>query len=290
MSNADVFRSLAQDMANAQKEGTKRIAEIEKETAQLLRDIGKENKERSAEVKSLLQDFARAHSEMASQLRTELGKVKPELAKVKAELAKVKPEIAAAESERKNQAEMEVRERAVEIKSLLAAFDKEENAMAAQLKAELAKVKSEITAAESERKNQAEAEIRARKFDVSSLLEGFKKDLAETATAWRELAATIQVTRGVAVAPRPVKSSKAVAEKPPAANVKKEMPGEKANPGKKVRLEEQILALISEHPEGIKLTEIAERTGVARIKAGNVTRMLVDEGKIIKEGLFYFSV
>lgn len=246
MSNADVFRSLAQDMANAQKEGTKRIAEIEKETAQLLRDVGKENKERSAEVKSLLQGFARAHSEMASQLRTELGKVKPELAKVKAELAKVKPEIAAAESERKSQAEAEIRARKSDVSRLLA--------------------------------------------DVSSLLEGFRRDLAETAGAWRDLAATMQATRGVAVAPRPVKSPKAAAEKPPAANVKKEMPGEKANPGEKVRLEEQILTLIGEHPKGIKLTEIAEKTGVARIKAGNVTRMLVDEGKIMKEGLFYFPV
>ncbi len=68
------------------------------------------------------------------------------------------------------------------------------------------------------------------------------------------------------------------------------MPVEEVLPEEKVRLEEEILHLIGEHPEGIRLVEIAERTGVARIKAGNVTRMLVDEGKIRKEGLLYFPV
>ena len=98
------------------------------------------------------------------------------------------------------------------------------------------------------------------------------------------LVATMQATRGVAVAPRRVRPLKVVAA------VEEEVPMKKADPEEKGRLEEQILALIGEHPDGIKLTEIAEETGVARIKAGNVTRMLVDEGKVLKEGLFYFPV
>ena len=57
-----------------------------------------------------------------------------------------------------------------------------------------------------------------------------------------------------------------------------------------MRLEEQILALIGEHPDGIRLTDIAERTVAARIRVGNVTRMLVDEGKIRKEGMLYFPL
>lgn len=55
-----------------------------------------------------------------------------------------------------------------------------------------------------------------------------------------------------------------------------------------MKLEEQILTLINEHLEGIKLTEIEKTLGVARIKAGNITRVLVDEGKVKKEGLLYF--
>ena len=43
---------------------------------------------------------------------------------------------------------------------------------------------------------------------------------------------------------------------------------------------ERILALISEHPEGITLREMEEVTGFARSRLGNITRMLVDEGRI----------
>ena len=50
---------------------------------------------------------------------------------------------------------------------------------------------------------------------------------------------------------------------------------------------EQILSLIREHPEGIRLVEMEERTGLARIKIGSITRMLLDEGKIRKEDLLY---
>jgi DNA-binding IclR family transcriptional regulator len=61
-------------------------------------------------------------------------------------------------------------------------------------------------------------------------------------------------------------------------------------PVEKVSLKKEILSLIDEHPEGIKLTEIAQRIGIATIKAGNITRMLVDEGKIKKEGLLHFPI
>jgi hypothetical protein len=50
------------------------------------------------------------------------------------------------------------------------------------------------------------------------------------------------------------------------------------------------LDLIREHPEGVRLTTIADTVCEARIKVGNVTRMLIDEGKIGKEGLLYFPV
>jgi hypothetical protein len=245
------------------------LGKVKSELARAKPEIAAAESERKSQTKAEMK-------EMASQLRVELGKMK-------SELARVKPEIAAAESERKSQTKAEIKEMASQLRVELG-----------KVKSELARVKPEIAAAESERKSQAEAEKRARKSDVSrlftdvsSLLEGFRRDSAEMAAAWRELVATMQATRGVAVAPRPVKPRKV------AAAVGEEVLGEKANPKepeKKVRLEEQILSLIGEHPDGIKLTEIAERTGVARIKAGNVTRMLVDEGKVIKEGLFYFPV
>jgi len=207
MSNADVFRGLAQDMATGYEERTERVMQIKKETAELLRDTAKE------------------HKEMGAQLRSDL--------------AKVKPEIARAEAERKKASQAETKERA----------------------AEVSRIRSE----------------------ARELVEGFRRDSAETAAAWRDLVTTMQAKRGVAVAPPPVKL-------PVAEVIEEEVPVEEVLPEEKVRLEEEILSLIGEHPEGIRLVEIAERADVARIKAGNVTRMLVDEGKIRKEALLYFPL
>jgi hypothetical protein len=52
-------------------------------------------------------------------------------------------------------------------------------------------------------------------------------------------------------------------------------------------LKELIFAYINSHPEGVKLTDIESKFSIARIRAGNLTRTLVDEGKIEKEGLLY---
>ena len=100
----------------------------------------------------------------------------------------------------------------------------------------------------------------------------------------------MQAKRGVVVAPPPVKPPEVVVEKPPAVAVEEEVPVEEMVPEERVRLETRILDLIRERPEGIRLTEIAEAVGEARVKVGNITRILVDEGKIRKEGLLYFPV
>ncbi len=79
--------------------------------------------------------------------------------------------------------------------------------------------------------------------------------------------------------------------KPPVAQAvaeEEEIPAEEVPLEGKGNLQSMIMGLIAEKPEGMKLTEIAEATGEARVKVGNITRMLVEESKIRKEGLLYF--
>ena len=68
MSNADVFRSLTQDMANAQKD----MANAQKERTTRIAKIGKE-------TAGLLNRFDKEHQAMGRQLRAELAKVKTEI-------------------------------------------------------------------------------------------------------------------------------------------------------------------------------------------------------------------
>jgi len=244
-----------------------------------------EIRQMESEVSSLLDGFDKQHQAMSQELR--------------AELAKVRPELATAEAERKSRDQAEIRQMESEVSSLLDDFDKQHQAMSQELRAKLA-------SDESQRKTQTQAEIRQRQSEVSGLLdrfgaeakeradevisirseagdlvEGFRRDSADTAAAWRDLVATMQAKRGMAAAPRP-------ARPPVAEAVEEEVPVEKVAPEEKGELQNRILDLIMEHAEGIKLIEMTEATGEARVKLGNITRMLLDEGKIRKEGLLYF--
>ena len=53
---------------------------------------------------------------------------------------------------------------------------------------------------------------------------------------------------------------------------------------------EQLLALLNSHPEGMKLVEMENALGVARIRVATESRRLIVEGKIKKEGPLYILV
>ncbi len=282
MSRASDVRSLTQNIAQAhdhraqaQEESTKRVAEIGNETAALLRN------------------FDKAHSQMGARLKAQLAKEKQDLER--AEMARKKvcqadAKQRAAEAKKRAEEVDEIRGEAI---ALLLSFNEARSEMSTQLKAQLAKEKQQIAMAEMERKKASQAEARERaaeakeradevisiRSEARDLVESFGRDSAETAAAWRDLVASMQAKRGVA-APRPVK--------PPVAAAAEEEMSAQAVPQDKQKLENRILDLIVEHAEGMKLAEMTEATGEARVKLGNITRMLLDAGKIKKEGLLYF--
>ncbi|OPL09765.1 MAG: hypothetical protein AVO34_04945 [Firmicutes bacterium ML8_F2] len=55
-------------------------------------------------------------------------------------------------------------------------------------------------------------------------------------------------------------------------------------------VKERIIAYVNSHPEGVKLTDIESQFSIPRIRAGNLTRGLIDEEKIAKEGKLYVPV
>jgi hypothetical protein len=57
---------------------------------------------------------------------------------------------------------------------------------------------------------------------------------------------------------------------------------------KKRYMEARLLAEIAGSPEGVTLTEVAERIGVAQVVLGRVSRGLLKRSKIHKAGKFYF--
>jgi len=291
-----------------------------------------EIKQRVDEVSKLLKDFDKAHAEMSAQLKADLAKVKPELAKdeaerveetraeikhrvdevskllkdfdkahaemaaqLKADLAKVKPELATGEAERVEETRAEIKHRVDEVSKLLKDFDKAHADMAAQLKADLAKVKPELAKDEAERVKQTQIEIKERVGAVTDLLDDFRKEREEAATAWQNLVSTMERVRGKK-APAPV--AEKVVKKPEAkAEIVEELPEEEAvaraapvevTP-EVAELQHRVFEYLADHPDGTRMVVLEREFGIARIQMARILRNLMDDNKVEKRDLLYFA-
>ncbi|MFC1999638.1 hypothetical protein ACFLXE_02635 [Chloroflexota bacterium] len=323
MSNATAIRNLAQDMVRAQDERARRIQELQNEvmairdgTVALLRSLDKAHSEMSARLRAemekwnaglktdtadLLRSLDKAHSEMSARLRAEMEKwnagLKTDTADLLRSLDKAHSEMSA-----RLRAEMEKWNAGLKTDTadLLRSLDKAHSEMSARLQSQLSEARRKRDKEEKQRRNGAEAEARARSVDVSNIqaeaqqvlaearqmLRRLREDSAEGAAAWKELVGTMHGRRSATAAPPPVGLAVQAREEAPPAEAATPEPAREGNGG----LKETIVAMVQGHPEGMKLTEIAEATGEARIKIGNITRMMVNEGMITKDGLFYYPV
>ena len=225
-------------------------------------------------ARELIDEFDKAHGDMAQTLR--------------AELARFKSEVDATEDERKkdNQGEiserkdyiMELRDKARE---LIDEFDKAHGDMAQTLRAELTRFKSDLDAAGDERRKIDQGETR------------------ETAEAWKGLISAMQAARGGTVVAGPVEVETAVEVKTveeaieePVEEEAEEAIDEVAAAEEKIEGEDlggRILDLIEDNPEGLKMTQIADMLDIGNWRTLiPVMRELMDDGEIRKEDTQYF--
>jgi len=223
--------------------------------AQLRRELADDKAKIGAEVKAMRSGFQSSRKEMSSVLKEDLAE---HTQAVRGEVARLRQEMGASHQDmstklRKNLAQGAATRKS-EVHVMLNDFQREHNQMGTQLRKELAD------------------NDRGIKSEVAGMRQETKADLGEARTAWQEL------TRGVkkdTVKATPEAVKEEVVE---AAPVEEETPD----------LEAKLLAAITEHPEGITLTEVAESLGVAPIVFGRASKILVDEGRIRKEARTYF--
>ncbi len=55
-------------------------------------------------------------------------------------------------------------------------------------------------------------------------------------------------------------------------------------------LYDRLFTYLANHPDGVKLAEMEEEFGEARIRIANVLRSLMDENKVGKRDLLYFVI
>ena len=188
-----------------------------------------------------------------------------------------------------------------EADEMLGSFKASRSKMGAQLRRELtddkatmgAEVKALRSGFQSSRREMS-AELRGRladydreiKMEVAGTRQETKADLGEARTAWQELSRGKTTRR-----PTGKVAAEAVPAQKESPDLEAELLAAEAVPAQKesLDLEAELLAAIREHPEGITLTQVADRLGMVPIVFGRAAKKLIDEGKVRKEDKVYFS-
>jgi hypothetical protein len=123
-----------------------------------------------------------------------------------------------------------------------------------------------------------------RRKDVYRFLQNCRAEREECRKAWFTLYAVKPV-----LPEQPVERPEEAAEIVEETVFETPVPEEAAAPEgvDEEEIKERIFAYVNSHPQGVKLTDIELEFNIPRIRGGNLTRALIDEGKIAKEGLLY---
>jgi hypothetical protein len=300
MGIASGMRELAQSIASSHEERTKTVAKVKEEASQtredardlikgfqasrkqtgvqLRKNLGRDKASRKSDVKKMLGDtqglikgFQASRRKEGAQLRKELAQgLAEQRSEVNAMLgdfrsrrketgSKLREELDQTRLSRKS----EVTELLKSAQDLVTDLGKSRQETGEKLRKDLAKGRADRESGVKEMRS----EFRRSQAEVRS-------DIDEARAAWQELTRGVKKT-AVKATPKVVK-----------AQVAKAMPAGEETPD----LEAKLLAVIREHPQGITLTEVAERLGVAPIVFGRAARKLVDEARVRKEDKTYFPV
>lgn len=130
---------------------------------------------------------------------------------------------------------------------------------------------------------------RSRASEVHKLLGSYRKDRAEAAAAWHELAVTMQKRRAEVTTKTAVSEEGQKIQKG-ARVIRSSETAERPSVQGEIRLptfEDKVLSLVKEHRKGLKLADIEKITGKPRAKLGETMKSLVAKGKVEKKGSLY---
>ena len=145
-----------------------------------------------------------------------------------------------------------------------------------------------------------EKDVQAMREEVLKIRTATQEDLKEAAFVWSELIKTMAAKKS---GEKIIIKEKSEETLPPPGTRKKSVPVKIEVPTKEevpaaesiveegaLDLEDKVLSIINEHPNGITLMDIAEKFGVVPVVLGRASRSLLEKGKIRKEEKLYYPV
>ncbi len=167
------------------------------------------------------------------------------------------------------------------------------------------------------------SEVKGVKHSTSSMLDDLLQNRVDAAAEWGKMQKAMAQIRkkGLEVAPKEVikKVEKNVAKKEPKIKAEKKIKAEvirethvkpvKPEPVKPVKaesvkaeqpeipappepktLEERVLLYINKHPKGVKISEMEIPLGQSRMRIGFIAKALLDQGKVLKLDNIYYPI
>lgn len=258
-------RKLKEEIAASYAERRRTLEELRKETRDCRREALVELERFRTELQRESMEFHRdlvedttKRREQVEYMRRSVGVLQANFRKDRKEaVEQLKAELQ--EDSRKRKAEIEGILK--EAKNLILQYRRERENVAAELHSELAH-------SGTERRN----EVAQMRHEFRRVQSGVRSDIQAASDVWRRIPKT--------------KIHKKEEQKP-AETIQVEEPVDEEGA---IALEEKLFAVISEHPEGITLSEVADSFGVMPIVLGKASKRLIDAGKVRKEEKYYYPV
>ena len=233
------------------------------------------------EVSAMIERFQKEHKVMADELRENLEKGEADRLKTFNDMmGNIHQDI--------NQIETYVANKLKEFSDAHVGMSEELKKMLANYVADMVKATKKLMGDIQKRQKERTAEVADLNVEVADLLETFKTEREKMAANWQALTAKMAKRRGIMpkveaeVKVRPVEE--AIEE------AVEEVEAEEAPPEISLSLEDRVLEFIERHPEGIRVGDMEEPLGVARMRLGVIAKTLLKEGKVRKEEKMYFPL
>jgi len=214
-------------------------------------------------VKLDLKGFQNSRTVMAKELRADLAKGEEgRLGEARA----LKQELVRGVAERKSAVSAQLKE-----------LDTAHATMSKELKADLAKSEKERLGEAQALKQELVRGVAERKSAVSVQLRELTNIQAGVRDEWQILSAIMREKRE-----GPMLTVKTPVEE--IAEEAAEVTPETAD------IHDRVFEYLANHPDGIRLVELEQEFGVARIKVARLLKNLMDENKVEKQELLYFAI
>ncbi|MFH1672506.1 MAG: hypothetical protein ABIF87_03675 [Pseudomonadota bacterium] len=287
MSNADDLRRLAEEVKSAYEQRVNLRSDI-KERISAIKEETAASRQNTIE---LISNINSAHKEMGAELRAELGKFMSELNAAESERQASADEDKNQRVAGKNQRSADVGRLRKDTVRLMHDMQKAHKEMGDSLRDSLGEFISDLNAAESERK-----------ATTRDFMAAIQTEISNTASAWKELIASMQTSRGAPVKTAKIKKEVAVEAKEAVEELAEEEAEEPIEEltekteeltekiEEREQLRSRVISIVNDNPDGIKMTKIAEILGVENWRSLiPIMRQLVDEDELEKEGPLYFK-